>query len=59
VFAIGINSEHFAATGFADQLADELAAGTICDLDPRIVDMYLPGSEHYGATAVVALFRRI
>lgn len=58
VFAIGINAEHFAAMGFADQLADELAAGTICDLDPRIVDVYLPDSEHYGATAVVAVFRR-
>ena len=58
VFAIGINAEHFAAMGFADQLADESAAGTITDLDPRIVDMYLPGSEHDGATAVVAVFRR-
>ena len=58
VFAIGINAEHFAAMGFADQLAVESAAGTITDLDPRIVDMYLPGSEHFGATAVVAVFRR-
>ena len=58
VFAIGINAEHFAAMGFADQLAAELADGTITDVDPRIVDMYRPGSEHYGATAVVAVFRR-
>jgi SAM-dependent methyltransferase len=58
VFAIGINAEHFAAMGFADQLADESAAGTICDLDPRTVEMYLPGSEHFGAAAVVAVFRR-
>ena len=58
VFAIGINAEHFAAMGFADHLAAELAAGTIRDLDPRIVEMYLPESEHYGATAVVAVFRR-
>jgi SAM-dependent methyltransferase len=58
VFAIGINAEHFAAMGFADQLADESASGTICDLDPRVVEMYLPGSEHFGANAVVAVFRR-
>ena len=44
--------------GFADYFAAELAAGTIRDLDPRIVEMYLPESEHYGATAVVAVFRR-
>lgn len=58
IFAIGINAEHFAAMGFADQLAKESAAGTITDLDPRSVDMYLPGSEHVGATAIVAVFRR-
>ena len=58
LFAIGINAEHFAAMGFADRLADELAALAIRDLEPRIVDMYVPGSEHYGATAVVAVFRR-
>jgi hypothetical protein len=58
IFAIGINADHFAAKGFADQLADELATHTICDLDPRIVDSYLPDSEHYGARTVVALFRR-
>jgi SAM-dependent methyltransferase len=58
-FAIGINGEHFSAMGFAAQLADELARGTIRDLDPRIVEMYLPGSEHYGETAVVAVFRSV
>jgi SAM-dependent methyltransferase len=58
VFAIGINGEHYAALGFADHLADELAAGTIIDLDPKIVEMYHPDSGHYGATAVVAVFRR-
>jgi SAM-dependent methyltransferase len=58
VFAIGINAEHFAAMGFAGHLAAELAAGTIRDLEPRVVEMYLPESEHYGETAVVAVFRR-
>ena len=58
LFAIGINAEHFAAMGFAGQLAAEAGRGTIRDVDPRIVEMYLPGSEHYGATAVVAVFRR-
>ena len=58
VFAIGINAEHFTAMAFAGHLAAEVAAGTIRDLEPRIVEMYLPESEHYGATAVVAVFRR-
>jgi SAM-dependent methyltransferase len=58
VFAIGINAEHFAAMGFAEHLAAEVAAGTIRDLEPRIVEMYLPESEHYGENAVVAVFRR-
>jgi hypothetical protein len=44
--------------GFAGRLAEELDAGTIRDLDSRIVEMYLPDSEHYGAQAVVAVFRR-
>jgi SAM-dependent methyltransferase len=57
-FAIGINAEHFSAMRFADQLADELAAGTIRDLDPKIVDMYLPDSQHHGETAVIAVFQR-
>ena len=46
------------AVGFAEHLADEVAVGTIRDLDPQIVEMYLPGSEHYGEKAVVAVFRR-
>jgi SAM-dependent methyltransferase len=58
LFAIGINAEHFAAMGFAGHLATELAAGTIRDLEPTTVEMYLPESEHYGATAVVVVFHR-
>ena len=58
VFAIGINAEHFSAMGFAEHLAALLAAGTIRDLEPRIVEMYLPESEHFGETAVVAVFHR-
>jgi hypothetical protein len=58
MFAIGINAEHYAARGFAGHLAAELAAGTIRYLEPRIVEIYLPESEHYGATAVVAVFHR-
>jgi len=58
LFAIGINAEHFAAMGFAERLDEELDAGRIDDLDSKTVEMYLPDSEHSGATAVVALFRR-
>lgn len=57
-FAIGINAEHFSAEGFAAQLTDELASGSIRDLDPKIVDTYLPDSVHYGQKAVIAVFRR-
>ena len=45
VFAIGINADHFVAMGFAGQLAEQSAAGTITDVDPRTVDMYLPGAS--------------
>ncbi|HWM22938.1 MAG TPA: class I SAM-dependent methyltransferase [Ilumatobacteraceae bacterium] len=58
LFAIGINAEHYAAMGFAGRLAEELDAGTIRDVESKIVEMYLPDSEHYGAQAVVAVFRR-
>ena len=57
-FAIGINAEHFSAEGFAAQLTDELADGSIRDLDPKIVDTYLPDSVHYGHKSVIAVFRR-
>jgi len=57
IFAIGINAEHFRERGFAAQLDAELAAGRIVDLQPRVVQMYLPGSSHEGETAVVAVFR--
>ena len=58
MFAIGINAEHFAAMGFAGHLAAELDAERSAYLEPRVVEMYLPESEHYGETAVVAVFRR-
>jgi SAM-dependent methyltransferase len=57
-FAIGINAEHFSAMGFADQLDGELAAHNIRDLDPKIVDTYLPDSVYYGHETIVAVFRR-
>ena len=57
LFAIGINAEHSRPWGSAG-LAEELDAGTIRELEPRVVQMYLPESEHYGETAVVAVFRR-
>jgi predicted TPR repeat methyltransferase len=58
LFAIGVNAEHYEAMGFGGRLAEELDAGTICELDSKIVEMYLPDSEHYGAKAVIAVFRR-
>ncbi len=57
-FAIGINAVHYAELGFDECLQRELVAGTICDFEPRVVEMYLPGSPHFGDTAVVAVFRR-
>lgn len=58
IFAIGINAEHFQAHGFAECLADEVGAGRIRNLDPRVVEMYRPDSDHAGDHAVVAVFRR-
>jgi SAM-dependent methyltransferase len=58
LFAIGINAEHFQARGFALALRAEVAAGTITNVEPHIVSMYLPGSPHFGDTAVVAVFTR-
>ncbi|MCU1398334.1 MAG: Methyltransferase domain protein [Acidimicrobiales bacterium] len=58
IFAIGINFEHFEARGFAQCLAGLLESGQIRNLDPRIVEMYRPGSSHDGDQAVVAIFRR-
>ena len=58
IFAIGINFEHFQSRGFAECLASEVESGRIRNLDPRIVEMYLPDSDHAGDQAVVAIFRR-
>jgi len=55
-FAIGINAEHFETHAFAAQIEADLEARTIVDYTPRTVDMYLPGSPHFGETAVVAVF---
>ncbi len=51
-------SPEMLAMSAPDQFADELAAGTSRDLVPKIVDTYLPGSEHYGHTTLIAVFRR-
>ncbi len=58
LFAIGINAEHYAERGFERCLDEEVGRGTIRDLQPREVEMYLPGSPHWGETAIVAVFRR-
>lgn len=58
IFAIGINAEHFQSRGFAECLRDEVESGRIRNLDPRIVEMYRPDSDHAGDQAVVAIFRR-
>lgn len=58
IFAIGINADHFQSRGFAECLRAEREAGTIRNLDPRIVEMYAPDSDHAGDQAVVAVFRR-
>jgi len=58
VFALGINSEHFRAHDFQSHIDALVEARAIVDVAPRIVEMYLPGSPHFGDTAVVAVFRR-
>jgi SAM-dependent methyltransferase len=56
--AVGINAEHFAAHGFRDALDGLVKTGAITDLCLPVVEMYLPGSAHFGETAVVAVFSR-
>ena len=58
VLALGINAEHFAAHGFRGALGDLVETGAIADLRLPVAEMYLPGSAHFGETAVVAVFRR-
>jgi SAM-dependent methyltransferase len=58
LFVIGINAEHYAARGFGECLEAEVAAGTIVGLESHVVEVYRPESEHAGATAIVAVFRR-
>ena len=58
LFAVGINAEHYAERGFERCLEDKVARGTIRDLEQREVQMYHPGSPHWGDTAIVAVFRR-
>ncbi len=57
LFAIGIDAEYFQEHGFAEVLDDERAAGRIRGLDPRIVEVEVPGSDHHDH-AVIAIFRR-
>lgn len=54
--ALGINAVHFRTHQFAATLDDLVAQHRIGDLRLREVDMYLPGSAHFGETAIVALF---
>jgi len=56
---VGVNNEHFDARGFADELDSLVAAGAIASPEILRIDVYEPGSVHYGDQARVIVTRVI
>ena len=57
-FVIGINAEHFKARGFAATIQSAVLNGIICQPVIRVIDVYEPGSPHYGDKANICIFQR-
>lgn len=57
-FVIGANAEHFAAKDFEGFLAGLVAEGAITAPEYQRIDVYEPGSPHYGDQSVVSRFQR-
>jgi predicted TPR repeat methyltransferase len=55
---VGVNNEHFEGKGFEDVLAALVADGSIQVPEIRRIDVYEPGSEHFGDQARVIITRR-
>ncbi len=54
---VGVNNEHFEAKGFESELAALLALGAITEPQILRIDVYEPGSVHYGDQARVIITR--
>jgi len=55
---VGVNNEHFESKGFEDVLASLVADGSIQVPEIRRIDVYEPGSVHYGDQARVIITRK-
>ena len=56
---VGVNNEHFESKGFAGELESLVALGAIQTPEILRIDVYEPGSVHYGDQARVILTRAI
>ena len=56
---VGVNNEHFEAKGFAGELESLVALGAINEPEILRIDVYEPGSVHYGDQARVIVTRAI
>ncbi len=54
---VGVNNEHFEAKGFAEELDSLVAIGAIQTPTIKRIDVYEPGSVHYGDQARVIITR--
>ena len=55
---VGVNNEHFESKGFEEALASLVADGAIEVPDVERIDVYEPGSEHFGDQARVIITRK-
>ncbi len=56
---VGVNNEHFESKGFAGELDSLMALGAIQTPEILRIDVYEPGSVHYGDQARVIITRAI
>lgn len=56
---VGVNNEHFEAKGFAGELDALVSIGAITQPEILRIDVYEPGSVHYGDQARVIVTRAI
>ncbi len=56
---VGVNNEHFESKGFAGELDSLVALGAIQTPEIKRIDVYEPGSVHYGDQARVIITRVI
>ena len=57
-FVVGINAEHFKVQGFAKTIQSAVHSGIITQPVIRVIDVYEPGSPHYGDKANTCIFQR-